>query len=82
MHHIVEIATVNNNLDSLNTALDVIEQRADSIRAKLLELLTSNREIYQSIQEEKEKENTEEQSSTKSPMAKKSELGSDDNDED
>lgn len=50
-----EIANVANNLDSLNTALDTIEERADSIRAQLLELLASNREIRQSIREENEK---------------------------
>ena len=33
----------------------MIEERADRIREQLLELLTSNREIRQSIQEENEK---------------------------
>lgn len=32
--------------------MDVIEQRTDNIRAQLLELLTSSREIRQSIIEE------------------------------
>ncbi|XP_055300731.1 UPF0184 protein CG14818 [Sitodiplosis mosellana] len=50
-----EIANVADNLDSLESALDVIEERADRIREQLLELLTSNREIRQSIQEENEK---------------------------
>lgn len=39
----------------LNSALDSIEERADRIRAQLLELLSSNREIRQSIREENEK---------------------------
>lgn len=42
-------------MDSLESALDLIEERADRIREQLLELLTSNREIRQSIQEENEK---------------------------
>lgn len=51
----LEIANVDNNLDLLNSALDTIEERADRIRAQLLELLTSNREIRQSLREENEK---------------------------
>lgn len=35
--------------------MDSIEERADRIRAQLLELLTSNREIRQSFREENEK---------------------------
>lgn len=50
-----EIANVANNLDSLNSVLDTIEERADQIRAQLLELLSSNREIRQSLREENEK---------------------------
>lgn len=42
-------------MDSLNSVLDTIEERADQIRAQLLELLTSNREIRQSLREENEK---------------------------
>lgn len=52
---ISEIANVADNLDSLNSVLDTIEERADQIRAQLLELLTSNREIRQSLKEENEK---------------------------
>lgn len=51
----LEIANVADNLDSLNSVLDTIEERADQIRAQLLELLTSNREIRQSLREENEK---------------------------
>jgi len=47
-----EIDSVDSNLDSINSVLDVIEQRTDNIRAQLLELLTSSREIRQSIIEE------------------------------
>lgn len=47
-----EIDSVDSNLDSINSVLDVIEQRTDNIRAQLLELLTSSREIRQSINEE------------------------------
>lgn len=50
-----EIETVSNNLDSLNSALDFIEQRNDDIRAQLLELLSSSREIRQSIRDENSK---------------------------
>lgn len=50
-----EIAEVANNLNSLEEALDEIEERADRIRAQLLELLTSSREIRQSIREENNK---------------------------
>lgn len=50
--YFAEIANVANNLDSLNTVLDTIEERADQIRSQLLELLTSNREIRQSLREE------------------------------
>lgn len=46
---------MSDNIDVLNSALDSIEQRADRIRAQLLELLSSNREIRQSIREENEK---------------------------
>lgn len=49
------MAAVADNLNSLEEALDDIEERADRIRAQLLELLTSNREIRQSIQEENNK---------------------------
>lgn len=42
-------------MDSLESALDLIEERADRIREQLLELLTSNREIRQSIKEENDK---------------------------
>lgn len=48
----VEIAIVSESLDSLASALDLIEERADRIRAQLLELLTSNREILSSLREE------------------------------
>lgn len=47
-----EIDSVDSNLDSINSVLDFIEQRTDNIRAQLLELLTSSREIRQSIIEE------------------------------
>lgn len=50
-----EIASVADNLDSLESALDMIEERADRIREQLLELLTSNREIRQSLREENDK---------------------------
>lgn len=52
---VAEIESVSNNLDSLNSALDFIEQRNDNIRAQLLELLSSSREIRQSIQAENSK---------------------------
>lgn len=48
----IEIANVAENLDSLASALDLIEERADRIREQLLELLSSNREIRESIQQE------------------------------
>lgn len=48
----IEIANVADNLNSLESALDLIEERADRIREQLLELLNSNREIRQSIREE------------------------------
>lgn len=47
-----EIASVSDNLDSLASALDLIEERADRIREQLLDLLTSNREIRESLREE------------------------------
>lgn len=50
-----EIVNVANNLDSLESALNLIEERADRIREQLLQLLTSNREIRQSLQEENDK---------------------------
>lgn len=50
-----EIAIVSESLDTLATALDMIEERADRIRAQLLELLTSNREILSLIREENSK---------------------------
>lgn len=49
---LAEIESVNNHLDSLNSALDAIEQRNDDIRAQLLELLNSNRAIRQELQQE------------------------------
>lgn len=50
--YFAEIESVNNHLDSLNSALDAIEQRNDDIRAQLLELLNSNRAIRQELQEQ------------------------------
>lgn len=55
VHYFPEIAIVSQSLDSLATALDMIEERADRIRAQLLELLTSNREILSWIREENSK---------------------------
>lgn len=49
---IAEIAALNENLDNLNAALDTIEQRADSMKEKVLELLMSNREITKALREE------------------------------
>lgn len=49
-----EIERVNTHLDSLSSALDAIEQRNDNIHAQLLELLSSNREIRKSLQQEAE----------------------------
>lgn len=45
-------------MDSLNSVLDAIEQRNDNIHAQLLELLSSNREIRQSLQQEAEASRT------------------------
>ncbi|XP_055608167.1 UPF0184 protein AAEL002161 [Uranotaenia lowii] len=47
--------SVNSYLDSLNLALDTIEQRNDDLKAQLLNLLQSNREIRQAMQEENAK---------------------------
>ncbi|XP_065078200.1 UPF0184 protein AAEL002161 [Ochlerotatus camptorhynchus] len=47
--------SVNSYLDSLNSALDAIEQRNDDLKDQLLNLLQSNREIRQSMQEENAK---------------------------
>lgn len=47
-----EIASVSDNLDSLASALDLIEERADRIREQLLQLLSSNREIRESLRQE------------------------------
>lgn len=52
----LEIHSVDSNLDSINSVLDVIEQRTDNIRAQLLELLTASREIRQSIHEENDQD--------------------------
>lgn len=52
----IEIDSVDSNLDSINSVLDFIEQRTDNIRAQLLELLTSSREIRQSINEENDQD--------------------------
>lgn len=50
---IIEIEAVNQSLDSLSNALDMIEERTDGIKARLLELLNSNKEIRESIVAEK-----------------------------
>ncbi|CAD7091009.1 unnamed protein product [Hermetia illucens] len=50
---IAEIEAVNQSLDSLSNALDMIEERTDGIKARLLELLNSNKEIRESIVAEK-----------------------------
>ncbi|XP_053698015.1 UPF0184 protein AAEL002161 [Sabethes cyaneus] len=47
-----EYDSINSYLDSLNSALDTIEQRNDDLKTQLLNLLQSNREIRQSMQEE------------------------------
>lgn len=49
---IPEIETVNNNLDNLNDVLDYFEKRTDDIKAELINLLLSNREILQTMKEE------------------------------
>ena len=54
---ISEIETVSNNLDSLNSALDLIEQRNDNIHAQLLALLKSSRQIREAMREENNKQN-------------------------
>lgn len=51
-YNFIEIDAVNEHLDSLNSALDAIEQRNDDIRAQLLDLLHSNREIRESMQQQ------------------------------
>lgn len=43
---------MNNNLDNLNDVLDYFEKRTDDIKAELLNLLLSNREILQTMKEE------------------------------
>lgn len=45
-----EFQAINNQLDALNTALDDIEQKNDNIHARLLQLLESNKEIRQQMQ--------------------------------
>lgn len=42
---------LDNQLDALNTALDDIEEKNSTIHAQLLQLLQSNREIRQQLQE-------------------------------
>lgn len=49
-----EIEALNENLDDLNSVLDTIEQRADDMKTRLLELLMSNREIMKCLREEGE----------------------------
>jgi len=61
-----EIDSVDSNLDSINSVLDVIEQRTDNIRAQLLELLTSSREVRQSIIEENGQSLSKEEENSKS----------------
>ncbi|CAG9863486.1 unnamed protein product [Phyllotreta striolata] len=46
-----EFAALDNQLDALNSALDDIEQKNDSIHAQLVQLLTANREIRQQLQQ-------------------------------
>lgn len=58
---LLEIETVSNEIDSLNSFLDTIEQRNDNIRAQLLELLSSSREIRESIQAEQKQNNHDQQ---------------------
>lgn len=50
---LAEFESVNDSLDELSTALDSIEQKTDSIMAELKKLLHSNREIRQSLADEK-----------------------------
>lgn len=54
-YFVVDFDSVNSYLDSLNSALDTIEQRNDDLKEQLLNLLQSNREIRQSMQEENAK---------------------------
>jgi len=63
-----EIDSVDSNLDSLNSVLDFIEQRTDNIKAQLLELLNSSREIRHSIIEENGGRKMEENNGKKDEM--------------
>ncbi|KAJ8955590.1 hypothetical protein NQ318_001420 [Aromia moschata] len=46
-----EFEKLDGQLDALNSALDDIEQKNDNIHAQLLQLLHTNREIRQQLQE-------------------------------
>ncbi|KFB48827.1 AGAP000624-PA-like protein [Anopheles sinensis] len=47
-----EFHSINESLDSLSSALDIIEQKNDSLREQLLLLLQSQRETLKSFKEE------------------------------
>lgn len=42
---ISDVERLNTQLDQLNNALDVLEQKNENIQARLLELLKSNKEL-------------------------------------
>lgn len=54
-----DFQTLNSQLDALNSVLDRIEQKNDSIHSELLVLLQSNRDIRLQLQNEAAVEETE-----------------------
>lgn len=52
---------VNQSLDALSCALDVVEQRTDDILSQLRELLDSNREIRRQLAQDKDNASSEEE---------------------
>lgn len=53
--YVLEIKNLDNQLNALNTALDDVEQKNDSIFAQLQLLLQSNREIRNHLVEHSKK---------------------------
>ncbi|XP_030567444.1 UPF0184 protein CG14818 [Drosophila novamexicana] len=56
-----EMEDVNQSLDALSCALDVVEQRTDDILSQLRELLDSNREIRRQLAQDKDNASSEEE---------------------
>jgi vacuolar-type H+-ATPase subunit D/Vma8 len=51
---VIDYSALNKQLDDLNSALDILEQKNDNITVQLLELLQNSREVRKNLADERE----------------------------